>query len=78
MLCTNQCVDKLTASTIDFRAHGMLNESIWTNYADPPPPPPGATNDDDDGGRIDDQDIMAEVKLAKEPSTSPLFHSSSS
>ena len=78
MLRTNQRVDKLTASTVDFRARGMLNESICTNYADPPPPPPGATDDDDDGGRIDDRDIMAEVKLAKEPSTSPLFHSSSS
>ena len=78
MLRTNQRIDNLAASTVDFQARGMLKESIWANYVDPPPPPqvggPGQLpNDDDDGDGVDDRDILGEVNLAKEPSTSLYF-----
>ncbi|KAK2459625.1 hypothetical protein APHAL10511_008380 [Amanita phalloides] len=72
MLHSNGCIDKLAASGINFGSCGMLKESMWANHVDPPPPPE-AVDDDDDGGRIDDQNIMAEVKLAKVPSVSLYF-----
>ncbi|KAF8815688.1 hypothetical protein BYT27DRAFT_7079395 [Phlegmacium glaucopus] len=60
MLITNQPLDKLTAAWNNFVACGML----------PPEhgPPPGFHNDeDDDGGPIDEDRVMADVRLARTP-----------
>ncbi|KAF8810283.1 hypothetical protein BYT27DRAFT_7253875 [Phlegmacium glaucopus] len=40
MLMTNQRLDKLAASRIDFQAHGMLQGSLFDNNIVPPEPPP--------------------------------------
>jgi hypothetical protein len=68
ILNTNQCIDKLAASVVDFKARQMLNNSIWAGHVDPGPNPHPVTNNDDDGDGIDDWDILSEVRLAKEPS----------
>ena len=64
MLLTNQCLDKLAASHVDFQSCGMLNGLLLpqdvTNLA--------LDDDDDDGGPIISRDILGEVTLAKEPS----------
>ncbi|KAF8810183.1 hypothetical protein BYT27DRAFT_7222195 [Phlegmacium glaucopus] len=60
MLITNQRLDKLTAARNNFVARGML----------PPEhgPPPGFHEDeDDDGGPIDEDRVMADVRLARTP-----------
>lgn len=63
MLRTNLRMDKLAAAGVDFKARGMLKDSIWANYIDPVPPPP--RNDDNDGEAIDERNSVAEVELAK-------------
>ncbi|KAF8328733.1 hypothetical protein F5887DRAFT_897430 [Amanita rubescens] len=65
MLCTNSRLDKLEATSVDFKARGMLRESIWANYIDPVPPPPA--DNDNDGEELDDRNAEAEVKLARKP-----------
>ena len=65
-------MNKLTASSLNFHARGMLNDSIWANHIDPPWPPV-VENEDDDGGAIDDRDIQAVVQLVKESSVSFYF-----
>ena len=76
MITTNQCLSKLSTSAINFSACGMLSRSIWAGHVDPPPNPhPASIADNDDGGGIDDQNVMSEVKLAKEPSMCWHFYS---
>lgn len=70
ILNTNQRLDKLGASAVDFKARQMLDSSIWAGHVDPGPPKLcPITNEDEDGDDIDDREILSEVKLAKEPST---------
>jgi hypothetical protein len=67
MLLTNQCLDKLAASRVDFQARGMLNASMF-NHTHPLPqliPPP---DDDDDGGEVNARGVLAEVILCRDPS----------
>lgn len=75
MLNTNQLMDKLGASAIDFKAHGMLNNSMWAGHIDPEPLQKShpITSGDDDGDGIDEQDVLSEVKLAKESSTYSIY-----
>ena len=66
MLTTNQRLDKLAASCIDFQARGMLQGSMFDGNLVPLEPPPlqAVDNDDDDGGAVDG-DVLGEVKLAR-------------
>ena len=68
ILNTNQRLDKLVASAVDFKPCQMLNDSIWAGHVDPGPNPHPVTNNEDDGDGIDDRDILSEVRLANEPS----------
>jgi hypothetical protein len=65
MLRTNLRLDKLEATSVDFKARGMLRDSIWANHIDPVPPPPA--DDDNDGEELDDRNAEAGVKLARKP-----------
>jgi hypothetical protein len=67
MLLTNQRLDKLAASRIDFQARGMLDGSIF-DHTHPPPEYVPPLNDDDDGGEVDARDVLAEVVLCRDPS----------
>ena len=67
MLLTNQRLDKLAASHVDFDAHGMLKGPL-INSIIPLPIFNLLPEEDDDGGDIDTSDIIGEVTLAKEPS----------
>jgi hypothetical protein len=63
MMITNQWLDKLMAAWSNFVACGML----------PPEhgPPPGFHDDkDDDGGPINEDGVMADVRLARTPGIS--------
>jgi hypothetical protein len=71
MLLTNQRLDKLAASRVDFSTRGMLNEPLLTHDNFPPPPNDYNNNDDDDGGAIDTRNIIGEVKLVSKPSKCP-------
>jgi hypothetical protein len=66
MLTTNQRLDKLAASRIDFQARGMLQGSMFDGNLVPPEPPPlqEVDDDDDDGGAVEG-DVLGEVKLAR-------------
>ncbi len=75
MLLTNQQLDKLAATGVDFRARGMLQNSIWAGHIDcPPAQQPVEHDDDDDGGAVDGRDIIGEVILAQKPGTSYSLH----
>jgi hypothetical protein len=67
MLLTNQRLDKLAASRVDFQARGMLNGPLLDHVIPPEIPNFVSEDDDDDGGPIDTRDILGEVTLAKEP-----------
>jgi hypothetical protein len=67
MLLTNQRLDKLAASRVDFQARGMLNAPLLDYGAPPMVPDPVLDADDDDGGAIDTHDILGEVTLARIP-----------
>ena len=66
----HQQLNKIGAYSVEVKACGMLDDSIWAGHVEPP----GTTqqlaavdkdnNDDDDGGPIDDREIIGEVKLA--------------
>ena len=68
MLLTNQCLDKLAASHVDFQSCGMLNGPLLYHEVVPEVPNLALDDEDDDGGSIDSCDILGEVILAKEPS----------
>ncbi|KIL59279.1 hypothetical protein M378DRAFT_14901 [Amanita muscaria Koide BX008] len=72
MVLTNQRLDKLAACSVDFKARGMMDDSLWTGQIDLPttiPSAPAADDDeDDDGGAIDDRGILGEVKLSRRAS----------
>lgn len=77
MLLTNQRLDKLAACATDFRARGMLRNSIWADHINcPPAPKPVEHDDNDDGGAVDQREIIGEVKLAQKPGTSLTLESS--
>jgi hypothetical protein len=68
ILLTNQRLDKLAASRVDFHARNMLDKPLLI-HNDIPLPPNGHVNDeDDDGGAIDTCSIIGEVTLARKPS----------
>ena len=70
MLLTNQWLDKLAASRVDFQAHGMLKAPLL-DYGSPPLVPDLVQDvNDDDGGAIDTRDILGEVTLARMPGMS--------
>ncbi|KIL58007.1 hypothetical protein M378DRAFT_15867 [Amanita muscaria Koide BX008] len=76
MLLTNQRLDKLAAITVEFRASGMLDNSIWVGHIDPPAAnqPQNDADEDEDGEAIDDRNVIAETKLAVDPSMhNPVF-----
>ena len=64
MLLTNQRLDKLAASRIEFQARGMLNAAL-IDCKNPPVIADLLQDDDDDGGAIDTRDILGEVTLAR-------------
>ena len=64
MLVTNQRLDKLVATGVEFQARGML-DSPAINVD--PLPEPEKESDDDDGDAIDG-DVLAQVKLARHSS----------
>jgi hypothetical protein len=70
MLLTNQRLDKLAASRVDFQTRGMLDGPL-SNRGIQAPLPEGEEHhdDDDDGGAVETRDILGEVTLAREPST---------
>lgn len=70
MLTTNQRLDKLAASRVDFQARGMLQGSMFDGNLVPPEPPPlqEVDDDDDDGGAVEG-DVLGEVKLARKACT---------
>lgn len=70
MLTTNQRLDKLAASRVDFQARGMLQGSMFNGNLVPPEPPPlqEVDDDDDDGGAVEG-DVLGEVKLARKACT---------
>ena len=61
MLVTNQWLDKLAASHVEFKARGMLDR---TPINVDPVPIPQSEDDDHDGDAIDG-DVLSEVKLAR-------------
>jgi hypothetical protein len=67
MLLTNQQLDKLAATCVDFRARGMLLASLFGELIEPepaaPPPTVDEAEDDDDGGAVEG-DVLGEVLLA--------------
>ncbi|THH16276.1 hypothetical protein EW146_g4354 [Bondarzewia mesenterica] len=77
MLLTNQRLDKLAASRVDFAAHHMLDGPCLPPWVHPvqlpldsiPEDEPNNRNkapeDDDDDGTVEGSQIMAEVTLAK-------------
>jgi hypothetical protein len=65
MLLTNQRLDKLAASRIDFQKRGMLKSS--TAKAVPLEPPPGDDTEDAPG-----MTTLGDVKLAQTPGTENL------
>ena len=70
MLLTNQRLDKLAATRVDFEARGMLNNSLFTvdnTGIVIPTTIPSVVDDDDDGEAVDGE-VLAEVLLAKKPS----------
>ena len=68
MLLTNQHLDKLAASHVDFQTHGMLNGPLLDyDISHKIPNFVPEDDDDDDSGPIDTCDILGEVTLAKEP-----------
>ena len=70
MLLTNQQLDKLAASHVDFQARGMLKAPLL-DYGSPPLVPDLVQDvNDDDGGAIDTRDILGEVTLARMPGMS--------
>ena len=71
MLSTNQCIDQLAATRIEFNIRGMLGNGLPC-FVDPPDKPPDSTqtirrdgSDDDDGGDLDGEGIITEVQLAQ-------------
>src|ERR1700733_3581298 len=68
MLLTNQRLDKLAASHVDFIERGML-------VRDRPPPAPDLDDgEEEDGGPVDGEHVMAHVVLARTRRTSVLMH----
>ena len=70
MLLTNQRLDKLAASRVDFQARGMLKAPLLDYGSSPLVPDLVQDVDDDDGGAIDTRDILGEVTLARMPGMS--------
>ena len=60
MLVTNQQLDKLVATGVEFQAQGMLDGPAINVD---PPPEPEKESDNDDGDAIDG-DVLTQVKLA--------------
>ena len=60
MLVTNQQLDKLATSHVEFKAHGMLDHTPIN--MDPVLIP--QSEDDDHNGDAIDGDVLSEVKLA--------------
>ncbi|KAG6818469.1 hypothetical protein H0H93_004738 [Arthromyces matolae] len=75
MLVTNQRLDKLAASRVNFQHRGMLNSSIFDTNDIPAPPAanlPDGDDEDDDGGAVEGN-VWGEVLLARKPITSIPF-----
>ena len=67
MLKTNQCMDQLAATAIEFKVRGMLGNGLPC-IVDPPNKPPNKRRDnseDDNGGDLEGKGIIAEVQLAQ-------------
>lgn len=68
MLVTNQRLDKLAATRVNFQKRGMFDQPLFgeiDNTSTKPPPLPMLGEDDDGGGL--DEDVMADVILSQKP-----------
>jgi hypothetical protein len=81
MLLTNQRLDKLAASRVDFSSRGMLDGPLWRPFsnpidpADPDPPPPTGNRKGGDANVLDAEAVegmtsLGDVKLAQCPGES--------
>lgn len=62
MLITNQRLDKLAATCVNFQKCGIFDQPLFGEIDNKPPP----LHEDDDGGGIDD-DVMTDVILSQKP-----------
>ncbi|KAF9456952.1 hypothetical protein BDZ94DRAFT_1344180 [Collybia nuda] len=68
MLLTNQCLNKLAASRVDFEARGMLTGSLFhTTLLPPPALPPAISSEVQDAADVEGITSLGDVVLAKQP-----------
>jgi hypothetical protein len=80
MLLTNQRLDKLAASCVDFVARGMLQGPLLTSglpigpAPEPPSSEPGSSDGTQDAKAVDGITSVGDVKLARNPGESSFKH----
>jgi hypothetical protein len=74
MLLTNQRLDKLAATRVDFESRGMLDQRSITQDVPPSHPPPSPIEDDDEVVDALGMTTLGDVKLAARPGEHHLLH----